>query len=239
MFKKYSYIYDLINNKKNYKLESNYLLKLVKKNEKIKSKRFLDYGCGTGKHAHYIEKNVEYVAGVDTSHDMLKIARKQFPKINFKKIDFKHKYKFDVCYSLFHVFSYLKTENEIDFFFKNISKNLNKHRLLIFDYWSKPAVLIDPPKEKKKIIKYKNKIITRSTKFNHKKNRDLIKVNFQFSIKENNQVNSFSETHDMRYFSKTKVNNYLKFYKFKLINHYTWLNRKSKNWYLCTVAQKI
>ena len=50
MFKKYSYIYDLINNKKNYKLESNYLLKLVKQNEKIKSKRFLDYGCGTGKH---------------------------------------------------------------------------------------------------------------------------------------------------------------------------------------------
>jgi predicted class III extradiol MEMO1 family dioxygenase len=116
---------------------------------------------------------------------------------------------------------------------------LNNDGLLIFDYWSKPAVLKDPPKEKKKTIKHKNKIIIRSTNFKHLKKRDIIKINFQFLIKENNQVSSFNETHDMRYFSKIKINDYLKFYKFKLINHYKWLDSKSKNWYLCVVAQKI
>ena len=180
MFKKYSHIYDLINSKKNYQLETNFLLKLVKENEIIRSKNFLDYGCGTGKHAYYIQKKVDYVAGVDKSADMIKVARKQFSKINFQNLNYKHKSKFDVCYSLFHVFSYLKTDKQVNFFFKNISKNLNTNGLLIFDYWNKKAVLSDPPKVKVKTIKYKNKIITRSTKFFHLKKKKFIKSYFQF-----------------------------------------------------------
>lgn len=239
MFKKYSQIYDLINNKKNYKLEANFLLKLVKENQIIKSNRFLDYGCGTGKHAFYIQKKVDFVAGIDKSAGMIKIARKKFPKLEFHNLDFKFKEKFDVCYSLFHVFSYLKTDAQINFFFKNISKNLNKNGLLIFDYWLKSAVLSDPPREKIKKIKYKNTSIKRITKFRHLKKKDIIKINFNFLISKNNKFISFDETHDMRYFSKRKVNNLLKIYNFKLIKHCLWLNKNTKNWYICTVAQKI
>lgn len=129
--------------------------------------------------------------------------------------------------------------HKLIFFFKTILKNLNKNGLLIFDYWLKSSVLSDPPKEKIKKIKYKNISINRTTKFRHLKKKDLIKINFNFLIKKNNKFVSFNETHDMRYFSKKKVNNFLKLYNFKLIKHSLWLNKKTKNWYICTVAQKI
>ena len=83
MFKKYSYIYDIINKNKNYNLEIKYLLKLVKNNQKKKSQRFLDYGCGTGKHLNCLQKKVKYVLGVDKSKEMLEVARNNFPSIKF------------------------------------------------------------------------------------------------------------------------------------------------------------
>ena len=48
MFKKYAEIYDLLNKKKNYKKEINYLLKIIKKFKPKKKIRILDIGCGTG-----------------------------------------------------------------------------------------------------------------------------------------------------------------------------------------------
>lgn len=239
MFKKYSYIYDIINKNKNYDLEIKYLLKLVKNNQKKKSQRFLDYGCGTGKHLNCLQKKVQYVLGVDKSNEMLEVARDNFPSIKFRNLNFIDKKKFDVCYSFFHVFSYLKNNNEVDFFFKYISKNLKKKGLLIFDYWSKKSVLSDPPKSKTRIFLLRNKKILRKTSFKHLKKKDLIRIFFKFLIIENKKVSSFKEVHEMRYFSEEKINNFLNLYNFKLINYYPWLNqRNKKNWYKCVVAIK-
>ena len=236
MFKKYSYIYDIINKNKDYKSEIDYLLKLVKKYQKKPCNSFLDYGCGTGKHCNILNAKVKKVLGVDKSDNMLNIARNQFPEIEFKNINLKNKKKFDVCYSLFHVFSYLTNNKQVNFFFKYISANLKRNGLLIFDYWSKDLVLLDPPQKKLKEFIFKNQKIIRKTSFQHIKKKDLIKVFFDFLIEENKKKNLFREVHEMRYYSKTSINNFLEIHNFRLIDHFNWLNKK--NWYKCVVAIK-
>jgi SAM-dependent methyltransferase len=241
MFKKYAKIYDLFNLKKNYQIEGDYLLKLVSKYGVNISKNFLDIGCGTGKHANYLINKVDYVIGVDNSEEMLKVAKNNFPKINFQNLDYKHKIKFDVCYSFFHVFSYLKTDKEVHAFFKYASKNLKKNGLLIFDYWFKQSVIKYPPYEKNKYLKYKNQTILRNTEFLQVPKKDLIKIFFKFFIIKKRKIMSFKEVHEMRYFTKKKINSYLQKYHFKLINNFEWLkNHKPKNkWYACMILKKI
>lgn len=241
MFKKYALIYDLFNIKKKYKLETDYLLKLVKKFEISKSKNFLDLGCGTGKHASCLRNKVNYISGVDISEEMLKIARKNFPNILFKNLKYKHQIKFDVCFSFFHVFSYLKNDKQINNYLSYASKNLKKDGLLIFDYWLKSSVIKDPPKEKVKYLKFNNQNILRYTDITQIKNLDLINIFFKFFIVKNKKVNFFKEKHEMRYFSEKKIKQYLKKNNFRLIKNFEWLKIQSpKNkWYACIIAKKI
>ena len=75
-----------------------------------KKSRMLEAGCGDGRTTEFFYKKGCEIIGIDLSKNMLKIARKNFPKIKFKKMDmrklkFKNGY-FDaviVPYSLFHI----------------------------------------------------------------------------------------------------------------------------------------
>lgn len=57
-------------------------LNLVNKNGRI-----LDVGCGPGKDSHYIASKGFEVVGVDLSEEMIKIAKKNFPRIDFRIMD--------------------------------------------------------------------------------------------------------------------------------------------------------
>lgn len=78
---------------------------LVAKNGKI-----LDIGCGTGTDANYIASKGFEVIGIDLSEEMLNIAKKKFPHIDFRiadmrKLSFENE-QFDgifVAFSLFHI----------------------------------------------------------------------------------------------------------------------------------------
>lgn len=80
-------------------------LKFLKKGNKI-----LDIGCGTGSLTNYFFKKGIIVEGIDLSTKMIEIAKGNYPKIPFRKIDIrKMNYRensFDgvwAAYSLFHV----------------------------------------------------------------------------------------------------------------------------------------
>jgi len=60
----------------------NDFLNLVNKNGRI-----LDVGCGPGKDSHYIASEGFEVVGVDLSEEMIRIAKKNFPRIDFRIMD--------------------------------------------------------------------------------------------------------------------------------------------------------
>lgn len=108
--KKISSIYNKIakNYNKRFSKPSEYLeyfLKLLPKNGKV-----LDVGCGVGIDSNFIKSKKFTVVGIDTSKEMLKIARKNYPEIYFylndmRKIKSNDK-KFDgiiSSYSLIHI----------------------------------------------------------------------------------------------------------------------------------------
>ena len=71
-FNKY---YDLIFFNKNYKKEVSYILK---KTRKIKVKKILDAGCGTGTHSDLIYKSKKTkIFGLDKNRYLINIAKKK------------------------------------------------------------------------------------------------------------------------------------------------------------------
>lgn len=53
----------------------------------LKGKKVLDVGCGTGRLIRFMIESGAEVSGVDISEGMLKIARKNFPEIEFFKTE--------------------------------------------------------------------------------------------------------------------------------------------------------
>lgn len=98
---------------------------------KVKGKKILDFGCGTGIYAKILTKKGAKVSGFDISEEMIKIAKKENPKLNLKvgtgyKIPFKE--KFDIVISSLTLF-YLDDWNKV---FKEVKQVLKKNGLFIF-----------------------------------------------------------------------------------------------------------
>jgi len=103
-----------------------------------KSSTILDVGCGIGHYSKYLYDKGLHITGVDFSEGMLKIARENYPEINFINADvcnlkntINTKYDGIVIAFLFHHLSKQEVEKcllEV----KNLCK-LNTHLLLIIE----------------------------------------------------------------------------------------------------------
>jgi len=109
----------------------------------------IEIGCGTGRILKYLLESGLIITGVDTSEEMLEIARKKL--INYlnanKLILLNHNFslgklkeKFDVALVTFYTFNYII--NNPAGFLKNVYKTLNKNGILIMDLFY-PQSLID------------------------------------------------------------------------------------------------
>jgi len=103
------------------------LPKIIELAGNVKSKKVLDLGCGTGKHAKEYLKKGAILTGVDVSEKMIELAKKscknqgEFLLADFEKIKFE-KESFDLINASFSL---------------HYSKNLN-HLFKQFNSWLKP-----------------------------------------------------------------------------------------------------
>ncbi len=98
----------------------------------IKGKEILDLGCGTGIYAKILTKRGAKVKGIDISEEMIKIARKENPKVEFKvgsmnKLPYRNK-EFDIVLAALSI-SYLRDWNAV---FKEVKRVLNDGGLFVF-----------------------------------------------------------------------------------------------------------
>lgn len=97
----------------------------------VKNKKILDYGCGSGIYAKILSKKGAKIKGFDISEEMLKIARKNNPGIEFRngsgyKIPFEEKFEIILAPLVVH---YMKDWNKM---FKEMNRVLNKNGIVIF-----------------------------------------------------------------------------------------------------------
>ena len=108
LYGKLARYYDKLNSQVDYKRESNFILELLEK-KNLPRKSLLDVGCGTGNHLVHLKEKFEVIIGIDINEEMLQIARKKLPGIDFLKGDmrkFSLNRLFDSIICMFGVITY-------------------------------------------------------------------------------------------------------------------------------------
>lgn len=118
--------------------------------------------------------------------------------------------KFDVAIAMFAVMSYQTTNRDIEDTLKSIRKHLNPGGLFIFDVWFGPAVIVQQPTDRVKVIKSAEERVIRIAHpvldiINH-----IVQVNYTvMRIKGNKIIEETKESHQMRFFFPQELTYFL------------------------------
>ena len=246
LFIDYSRYYDLLYKDKDYNAETSYVTNLINK-YKPGSKKILEYGSGTGIHGKLMAKNGFSVFGIEQSAEMIRKANVSistgFACMEGDVCNYKLKRKFDVVISLFHVISYLNTNEQLISAFNNAFKHLNANGLLIFDIWYTPAVYTQKPSTRVKRIDAEDVDIIRYAEPVIENNKNLVDVNYQIIVldKTNKTYFEIKETHSMRHFSINEIKLLAELTGFDVINIEEFLTGKKPSdntWGVCFILKK-
>lgn len=244
-FANYSQYYDLLYADKNYHIETDYIESLLKKYS-IESGSILELGSGTGKHANLLAEKNYIVTGIERSQDMIdKSQKSQSCKFVCGDItSARLGCEFDAVISLFHVISYITSDDDLTSLFKNTNSHLRMNGLFLFDVWYTPSVLYNRPEVRVKRMSDDSTEITRIAEPSIYDNENLVEVNYTiFSENKNTgSITSFKECHPMRHFSTPEISLFARTFGFEMIISEEFLtgNAPSKEtWGVCYVLKKV
>ena len=244
-FDAYSYYYDLLYADKDYEAEVDYIEFLLKKNN-ILSGSILELGSGTGRHANLLSTKNYALTGIERSQEMINQAQKiqscEFlcGDITTLKLD----REFDAVISMFHVISYITSNEDLASLFKHTHSHLRAGGLFVFDVWYSPSVAFHRPQVRVKKMENGEVEITRIAEPRILDNENLVEVNYTIFSKNKNTglTTYFKEIHPMRHFSTPEISLLAKIYGFELIKSEEFLtgNAPSKDtWGVCYVLKKM
>lgn len=253
VFDAYSAYYDLLYRDKDYAGESAYVAALIHRH-RPGSKRIVELGSGTGRHALKLAEKGFSVHGVERSPTMLAVAQKHsktFPAETASRVNFtlgslestRLGQRCDCAISLFHVFSYLTTNELLDAALQNVHAHLEPDGLLIFDAWYGPAVLTELPQPRVKRVEDDHIRVLRFTEPTIFTEENLVEVNYQVVVTEKGteKTTFLQESHDMRYYFVPEVERALQSAGFRLRAAEEWLTGqplRTSTFGVCFVAQR-
>ena len=251
-FDYYSIYYDLLYKQKDYENEIQYVIDLFNRYCSRSVKKILELGCGTGSHATYLSRNGYNVLGIDNSAGMVEIAKNkhlldkslQFEVADIRTLKQRESEKFDAIVSLFHVVSYLNTNDDFVAAFKTCKNHLAPGGVFIFDCWYGPAVLTDLPSVRFRKLEDKDVVVNRVSLPTVRFNENIVDVNFKIMVvdKNSSKTKEFNELHSMRYLFLPELQNLLNQANLKLTDAFEWksVNPPGENsWNIvCIVTHK-
>lgn len=127
--------YDSLYRSKRHRAEEWFLYRLISHHlDMCPWSKVLDIGCGTGSMLHHISLAPERYVGIDTSREMLNIAKSKFPQYSFINVDVSnYRDSFDVAVSNFGALNYANPESLRVWMNYITSRNVN----YIFTVYSK------------------------------------------------------------------------------------------------------
>ena len=216
-FEKYSAFYDLLYRDKDYAAEADYVARTIR-NFSPHARSILELGSGTGRHGRLLAGIGFDVHGVERSAEMVAIARTagahpdagssgsfgcaegDICTINLGR-------KFDAVVALFHVMSYLTTNEALKSAFVVAAEHLNPGGIFLFDVWHGPAVLSQGPSVRVKEVEDGRRRVRRTATPELDTNRGTVKVVFDVHGEDllSGESLEFSEEHLMRYLFPAEV----------------------------------
>ena len=132
--------YDEIYGFKNYEKESGKIKTLIARYKKSNGRKLLDVACGTGNHISFLKRRF-LVEGIDSSPDMLRVARKKHPDVVFHRGDmsnFNLQSRYDAITCLFSAIGHLRTRKRMKQAVQNMAAHLRPGGVLIIEPWITP-----------------------------------------------------------------------------------------------------
>jgi SAM-dependent methyltransferase len=205
VFSEYARYYDLLYRDKDYAGEAAYIHGLIQRFSPG-AHSLLELGSGTGKHARLLSQKGYILHGVEVSPEMLERARSVQTEVplTFTQGDVRTVRlgkTFDVVLSLFHVFSYMTTNEDLAAAFATARVHLKPGGHLIFDCWYGPAVLTERPSTRIKRMEDEAIEVTRLAEPRLRAQDNVVDVNYHVLIrnKQTQAVSEVKEAHHMRY----------------------------------------
>ena len=204
MWKELAKYYDLIYEWKPYQQEAQKIHSLIQRHKKTSGNELLEVGCGTGNHIPHLKTHYS-ITGTDLNSDMLKVAKKKFPSVTFKKADmisFNLKKKFDVITCLFAAIGYVKTYQNFTKTIQRFAKHLKPGGVLIIE----PFISSDAFNPKHIGANFVNKKDVKLARMNINKKRGMLAIlNFHFLIATKKGVGYLQDTHELALFNLQKA----------------------------------
>jgi len=248
IFEKYADFYDDLYIDKDYCNETKYIRSLLD-HYLGQYQSILDLGCGTGQHAVNLAQQGYQVYGVDQSQQMLGYAEKKKlaqhvnvqQRLKFRQADIRSmnlSRKFDAVLALFHVTSYLISQQDLHNYLDMVKNHLKDDGIFCFDFWYGPGVISEPPENRSKEVSVAGQIYKRIAEPIHDTENNCVKVNYRILDSDNTIV--VSESHDMRYFFDEEIHDLLFSAGFSCLAIHNWLTLKSADehsWHAVATAK--
>ena len=251
VFEKYAKYYDLLYKDKDYRAETDYILSLIQK-YKPETSKILEFGAGSGIHGRILANEGYGVRGIERSQEMIELglcsnqSKDQNTNFSCTQGDCKSTIlgdDFDTVISLFHVVSYLTSNEEVLAMLNNAHRQLKPGGIFIFDYWHAPAVWNIGPSVRLKRVRNQELAITRIAEPECLRYQNLVKVNYQTFIKDlkRNHISEIKETHKMRAFETDEIKEFANQTDFILLDSEEWMTGhlpSNETWGVCTILLK-
>lgn len=252
VFEAYSQYYDLLYKDKDYVKETEYVNSLIIQFCPL-TKNILELGCGTGIHAKKFAELGYYVEGIDLSETMLRLAidRQSVSEIavserlSFLEGDirtYESSLRFDTIISLFHVMSYMISNEDLNQTFKTVKKHLKPQGIFIFDCWHGPGVIKDKPTSRSKSFENEIVSINRISKPTLLPNENRVDVDFEILIKNKATTDEIKlhELHSMRYLFIDEIKSIADINGLEIIHAEEWITKNTlteNSWNACYVCR--
>lgn len=251
VFQEYADYYDLLYADKNYGAEADYLDRLIRHNCPA-AETILNLGCGTGNHDFLLDAKGYRMTGVDLSVANIALAKKKLagaarnsgsPEFLAGDMrDIRLDRVFDAVLSVFHVMSYLNTNDALQAAFVTAGEHLAPGGVFIFDCWYGPAVLSQLPVARVKRVEDESVMLIRKAEPDMRYNQNRVDVNYELIVrrKDAKEVRRIRETHRMRYLFCPEIEGWLAGAGLELVGAEEWLSGREigpESWGSCFIAK--
>ena len=248
-FNYYAELYDAFYKNKDYEIEIENLLKRLRNKGFKKFNTIIEFGCGTGSYSKILSENCVEIISTDLSSEMIEIAKnrlKSFKNIKIEQADLTKIKKFktsELIISLFHVFSYLNSLEELEKAMDNVSLNLKKNGIFVFDFWCASGQVMNKLENRIKKVNTNELSVIKKVTFNHLALEEIVKVYYEFEVYKNKfLINTFNEVHSMKYWSLETIKLVLDSKGFKIIDTFDIISGSRINndsWGATIIARKL
>jgi SAM-dependent methyltransferase len=195
--------------------------------QKYKVHSLIDLGCGSGEHIASLKRAGYSVKGIDSSEQMLQVARKRFPECQFAQgtlQNFQNEQQVECITCLFGTFNYLIADEDIRKALKNIHSLLKTGGIAIFEVWNSSPIrkIQRKPIGPVSMSKIGNVVVKRNRGFKisssnpGEKGENIVEVNFIFHLDEK----VVKDKHIMRVFSLEELKGFLEESRFQILEIY-------------------